>query len=367
MFVYSKKIAAFIKEIKNTAKEILNQEIGLKVHGDRFYNSLQTISYPIKIVIYNNKNMLGYFDSSFFELGFHERLMKTTKEQLRNIIRHELAHYITFTLYGDTIQPHSIEFRTFCKQMGWSEDVYKASCELDDEANTLPEEENAVLRKVKKLMALASSANTHEAELAMIKSQQLLLKHNIDAAHVDSDDEEKIVLKRILKQKKETAKMRAIGRILETFFVNTVYSRGDGCICLEILGSAVNVDIAEYVAVVLESEMEKLWHQAQYQANLRGTVAKNSFFLGLAIGYCNKIKALKRDYTEGESKALMVIEKQLIDAKALVYQKLSKHKSAGNFCPDSSAVGQKMGQQLNINPALYHQRKGGIIALLKSS
>jgi hypothetical protein len=295
--------------------------------------------------------MLGYFDSAFYELGFHECLMHTSKEQLRNIIRHELAHYMTFILYGYTIQPHSVEFRAFCKQMGWGEEVYKATCKLD-ESNFHLNEDSPVLRKIKKLMALASSANTHEAEQAMIKSQQLLLKHNIDVAQINTDDDETIVLKRILKQKKETAKMRAIARILETFFVSTVYSRGEGCIYLEILGSPINVEIAEYVALVLELEMEKLWKQAQHQANLKGTIAKNSFFVGLAIGYCNKIKALKQDYTAGEMRALMVIEKQLVDAQAFVYQRLSKHKSAGNFCGKSSAVGQRMGHQLNINPAL---------------
>ena len=73
----------------------------------------------------------------------------------------------------------------------------------------------------------------------MIKSQQLLLKHNIDSKYVGCDDEEKVFLKRILKQKKENAKMRAIALILETFFVSIVYSRGYGFIYLEIVGNAV--------------------------------------------------------------------------------------------------------------------------------
>ena len=38
--------------------------------------------------------MLGYFDSNFYELGFHECLMHSGREQLHNVIRHELAHYI---------------------------------------------------------------------------------------------------------------------------------------------------------------------------------------------------------------------------------------------------------------------------------
>ena len=124
----------------------------------------------------------------------------------------------------------------------------------------------------------------------MIKSQQLLLKHNIESKYIGSEDDEKIFLKRIMKQKRENAKMRAIAKILETFFVSTVYSRAGDFTYLEILGNAVNIEIAEYVANVLHCELDKLWNQAQQLANLKGTIAKNSFFLGLAKGYCNKIQ-----------------------------------------------------------------------------
>lgn len=352
MFIYSEKIRKFINEIKNNIKHIISNEIGLKTHGDRFYNSKQTASYPIKIVIYNHKNSLGYFDSDFYELGFHECLMQTNKEQLVNIIRHELAHYMTYLEYGNTIEPHSTEFRNFCRLKGWGEEVYSATCTLETCLSNVHEDENSILRKVKKLMALAKSSNAHEAEQAMIKSQQLLLRHNIDSSSLDDDDDEKIHIRRILKQKKESAKMRAIARILTTFFVSTVYTRSEGYIYLEILGNAVNVEIAEYVAQVLETELEKLWHQAQYQANLRGMIAKNSFFLGIALGYCDKINALKKDYNTNDSQALMVIEKQLMDAQAMVYQRLTKLKSSGNHCGKSSSLGQQMGRQLNINPAL---------------
>lgn len=352
MIVYSKKIIQFIDEIKRTVKDILSKEIRLRVTGDRFLDGRQEASYPIKIVVYNNKRMLGYFDPNFYELGFNECLMYTSRQQLHNVIKHELAHYITFIDHGEKFQPHPPEFRAFCQRMGWGEEVYQAASCLESEQIVSEIEENSVLRKVQKLMALATSSNKHEAEQAMIKSQQLLLKHNIEAKYIDGDDDEKMFLKRIMKQKRENAKMRAISHILETFFVNTVYRRAGEFIYLEILGSGVNIEIAEYVAGFLESEMDKLWKQARLYANVRGTIAKNSFFLGIAKGYCNKISSLKRDYTHDESNVLMVIEKKLVDAKAMVYQRLSTTKSSGNYCPHSSALGEHLGRQLNIHPAI---------------
>lgn len=118
MLVYSKKIIQFVNEIKSIVKEVLSGEIGVKVHGNRFYDRQMT-SYPIKVVIFNANSMLGYFEADFYELGFHETLMHSSKELLRNVIRHELAHYMTFIHHGATAKPHSEEFRAFCQKMGW--------------------------------------------------------------------------------------------------------------------------------------------------------------------------------------------------------------------------------------------------------
>jgi hypothetical protein len=186
----------------------------------------------------------------------------------------------------------------------------------------------------------------------MLKSQQLLLKHNLDSAPLKEDEDEKVVLKRILKQKKANAKMQAIASILQTFFVGTVFMRAQDCVYLEILGSAVNVEIAEHVANVLEVDFENLWNQARRSMRLKGMTAKNSFFLGLAKGYCHKVQAFQREYDSHETTALMVIEKKLVDAREMVYPRLSSTKRRLNHCSASSAVGESMGKQLNINPAI---------------
>jgi Protein of unknown function (DUF2786) len=357
MIVYSKKIIQFLNEIKLSLKNILRSELHLRVSGERFYNQNHTASYPMNVVIYNNKSMLGYYDPNFYELGFHECLMHTKKEYLHNIIRHELAHYLCCISFGKNIQSHGREFKLFCQQNNWGEEVSKATICLVGESEVFVVEESAVLRKVQKLMALAESSNKNEAEQAMIKSQQLLLKYNLESQYLNGQDNEKIFLKRILKQKKLDAKLRSIAKILETFFVNVVFNRTGGCIYLEILGTSVNIEIAEYVATYLQNELDVLWDQAQQRANLKGMIAKNSFFIGISIGYCNKINALKREYSNEISNSLMILEKKLIDAKAMVYRRLSKARSSGSYCEESSAVGEFMGRKLNINTGINNGSK----------
>lgn len=365
MIVYSKKIVAFIQEIKAIAKDILSKEIRVDVTRDRFLDRSRQATYPLKIVVYNNKSMLGYFDPYFYEMGFHECLMHTSRDQLRNIIRHELAHYFNFIEYGYSINSHGPEFKSFCQTMGWNDEVCSATTCLESSDNNSFVGESDVLRKIQKLMALASSSNPHEAELAMVKSQQLLLKHNIESKYLGDIDEEKMILKRILKQRKENAKMRSIAIILETFFVTTVYSRAGDYIYLEIMGTAVNVEIAEYVAGFLENEMEHLWEKAQQIAYLKGTVAKNSFFLGLAKGYCDKVQSLKKNYGSDVTNALMLIEQKLSDAKDMAYSRLKSSKRGGNHCSASSSFGELMGKQLNINQALKQSGSFETVKLLE--
>ena len=360
MYIYSKRTIKFIEEIKCSAKEILCREMNVKVHGNRFLNRRQTASYPLSVVIYNTHSRLGYFNSDFLEMGFHECLIHSSKEQLRNIIRHELAHYMVFIDSGGFGQPHGPEFRAFCLQHGWGEEVYRATTALEGQSSC-DIEKSGIFRKIQKLMALTESSNKNEAEQAMIKSQQLLLKHNLESIEVVDADGEKVFLKRILKQPKENAKMRSIAKILETFFVNTIFSRCTNATHLEISGSAINIEIAEHVAEVLQRELDNLWEQAKKQhMGLKGMTAKNSFFLGVAKGYCTKVQALKREYQSEVMNGLMVIEKQLVKAKEIIYPRLSSSKSQASFCPMSSSLGEQMGRSLTLNPAVAASKQSGL-------
>lgn len=45
--------------------------------------------------------------------------------------------------------------------------------------------EQEIVKKIKKLLALSSSDNTHEAESAMLKAQELLAKHNLQLSEIE--------------------------------------------------------------------------------------------------------------------------------------------------------------------------------------
>lgn len=352
MIVYSQNILRFIGVLKEEIKEILRRETSFEVHRERFSDARQR-SYPLNVVIFNHKKSLGYFDPGFYEMGFHIQLMHASAEQRHQVIRHELAHYFTYIQHKQPdLLPHGPEFVATCVKLGWGEDVSAAGMCLDAPIFGKGVEESSILRKVQKLMSLTASSNSHEAEVAMLKSQQLLLKYNLNEGCSGSDDGEVVVLKRILKRRKMDAQLSSIGRILNTFFVSCVYSRGGDWLYLEVSGKLSNVEIAEYVALFLEEKMPILWQAAQRDFKLKGLTARNSFLVGLAQGYCAKVKAFEREYSQETTQALMVIEKALIDAKEMIYPRLSQSRSSGKHCSKAAAIGESIGRNLNINPAL---------------
>ena len=363
MTIYSKKIFYFIQDIKEKVKKILSKEMHLVVKNDFFLYPYCAGFHPISIVIYESKKTIGYFDPLFRELGFHKSLMHTSSDTLMDVIRHELAHYILHITSTIDTSPHGPRFQGFCQQMGWKESVYQARFCLEELTESTEKIHSDLLRKIQKLLSLASSNNPHEAEAAMLKSRELLLKHHLDLRYVQ--EEETILLKRPIKQKKADEKFYTISRIVRTFFVETVLGKtSDGHIYLEIFGDPSHIEVAEYVTLFLQEELDRLWQAAQKNnPHLKGLVAKNSFFRGLALGYLEKVQSAERQCGQETSCALILLEKKLQDAKELIYgNRLHSGRSRRvHHCEESSHLGVQTGKKLNIRPVLHHSEEAPLL------
>lgn len=352
MFLYSSTIVTFISRLKGYARNILASEIGAKVYRDRF--ELGHNSYPINIVVFEDKRRFGFFDYKFYQIGINKSLMYTAKtDVIMNVLRHELAHMMTYLRIGFDESDHGNFFKQTCNMYGFGSDIGLASSDLNlenDRADCDISSEK-IIRKVKKLLMLASSSNSYESELATVKANQLLLQHNLKLLE-SSDVDETICVKRVLHGKRKNGKYRAINSILQHFFVQPVFNYGDGFFYLEVLGTRVNVEIADYIANYLWNELERLWNIAgQKNPRMTGVVKKNSFMSGIASGYILKIEKGKKIETTGNE--LVKLEKTLNTQVKMVYPRLSSSYSAKRYhCDESSALGQKAGNSLNINPGI---------------
>ncbi|MDD4973303.1 MAG: DUF2786 domain-containing protein [Bacteriovorax sp.] len=361
MFLHSKTISAFITRVRNDVREIVNLEMKLKMERSRIY--YKGILYPLTIVVFEDNSRLGYFDSRSYELGLSKKLMYQAFDSvLKNIIRHELAHFMCYLLMGPRVL-HGEEFHTVCKSFGWGPEVYAAYANLElenDKAKSENEDEDEnenhktekLLLRLKKLLALATSDNVHERELATLKANQLLLEHNLDLSKTETSGDEIVYVKRVLEATRKSSKHVAIYEILKTFFVSPVFNHGRGIFYLEVIGDATSVELADYVAHFLDIELEAIWKQTQKEnPSLKGKSSKNSFFNGVAKGYVEKIEKQKSTLATGMD--LVAIEKNIQNKLHIVYPRIGHSSlSGGIHNADAHNAGKIKGSNLSIKPAL---------------
>lgn len=329
--IYSDVIFSFLKKVKSLVQRILVTEMQIVTRSKGFI--FNDIFYPLNFVTFEHPSTLGYFQKDFFEIGINKVFVFENEEILLDVLRHELAHYVTFIEYGPNVSLHGTAFRATCKRYKWKSTISRATLNIEKMAHN-----EKLLKRVQKLLALGSSHNPHEAEVAIIKARQLLVKYNLDL----KESNETTYLSRIFPQKRNSAKLRAISSIVSTFFVHSIFNYGNGVMYLELLGEKTNIEIAEYVAHFLNQKFDMLWEQTKKEhAYLKGLASKNSFFRGLAQGYLHKTRM-------HSSAALIKIEQQLIQSVQRIYPKLCTMKCAFKHNEIATRLGHKNGVNLNV-------------------
>lgn len=350
MIIYNQNILRFKKRLETEAKNILANECGLKVGRSRFHYKKYT--YPINIVVFEHPVQLGYFKPKELTIGINsELILNSFNKNVRDILRHELAHYLSYIEIGTNETPHGMHFKNLCRQFGWEEDVFTAKTNLTllEQNQTGDLKTQALMEKVKKLLKLGSSSESHEAKLATQKANELLLKYNLKLTASEDMDTLTYYQKGVLTQKARSVKMETIYDIVSQFFVKPVFSYFKGGVRLDLFGTKANIEFAEYVVNFLDYELDRLWLHTKKEFNYKGVRPKNSFFKGIAKGFINSDKDVLKEAA--------LINKE-IDYRYAHYIGGGRL-SASSAQIDAKALsqGKKTGQTLTINPAINNKAK----------
>lgn len=240
-----------------------------------------------------------------------------------------------------------------------------------------------LLKKIQKLLALATSSNENESSVAAQKAQELIVKYNIDMQQMSDKFEYEWHV--MAQEPYLRMHQKFILPILKDFFfVKTLlvpkwtgkFTKTGARVFkteLKILGTPTNVVIADYIFNYLSETYQRLWLEYK-QANNLTEKQRQPYYLGLTNGLREKL-ALTRATSE-DSKAAELAERAQIalsDAKALVVIKADKgleaefakirtkaHKSAGfGRDEDVESDGAVAGRNININRPVEHKGNGG--------
>jgi len=353
--VFSASIESFLGRLNALTKTILRNDFGVRVGRTRFHTA-NGWSWPILLVAIDDAQRQGYFDASDCTIAVNKRLMYTAKNRvLENLLRHELAHYFTYIEYhaaGMDDRAHGPQFQSICEAYGLSPEVRRASSDICAENDAIEGElaNEAVIAKFQRLMSLAESDNEHEAALAIVRANELMVRHNLDAAaaiHPDAGEIEYCV-KLVIPCKRSSPRVSAIAEILSEFLVYPVQSsRG-----LEVTGTRANVEHAEYIASYLDRALAAAWKRAR-AASPRRRLRERPFMAAAAASYLEKLQRAKSQLPAQDQSALVVLGEELEWAGRGSHGG-GVHRTTSTYrtCGASMSHGTRAGSELEIRRGL---------------
>lgn len=210
--------------------------------------------------------------------------------ELVEVLKHEMAHqYVSEVLGVVDETAHGETFRRVCAQRGI--DARAAGLVA---AGTADDRTARLIDRVQKLLALAGSSERHEAEAAMRKAHELMLRHNLEVPAATGGYE----LRHLGDpRRRRTRAERDVVHILTThFFVNAIEipsylpALGRQGTVFEIGGTRPNVEMAEHAFAFLVATAERLWQSARRERALPGT-ERTTYQSGVVRGFGEKLVA----------------------------------------------------------------------------
>lgn len=226
---------------------------------------------------------------------------------VRDVLLHEMAHQVAGELLGWNGEPHGDAFRQACRILNAdpraSHDYVSLQEALLQEDAT---DEDRILSRVRKLLALGQSPHRQEAEAAMAKAHELIARHSLDL-QADGKPLSYCSLSLGEPTARHTTADYALGQLLRDFYlVETLWisawvlhSERPGKI-LEISGTRENVLMASYVFDFLQRTIQEQW-EAEGAAHRRSVRRRNDFALGLLAGFRERLAAKDAELVREET------------------------------------------------------------------
>ncbi|MCW5807295.1 MAG: DUF2786 domain-containing protein [Deltaproteobacteria bacterium] len=262
----------------------------------RFANKLR----PAVLALSDAAARLGRWVSATRTLELSRPLVAARPwPEVAAVLLHEMAHqYVDEVLGAREETAHGETFRRVCEERGI--DARAAGAPIV-EAGADAAELDRVLERIRKLLALAGSPNQHEAEMAMRKAHELMLRHNIEKAAAAADlgyevrhvgDPEKRVTR---------VEVDVMCLLVEYFFVKVIRvpvylpRLGRSGAVYELAGTRANLEMALHVHAFLLATAERLWRENRSDRRVKSGRDRLSYQSGVIRGFREKLSAERVD------------------------------------------------------------------------
>ncbi len=319
----------------------------------------------------NSEDILGTWKGAHYRcLSISILLINNYKwEYVQEVLYHEMAHqYVEEVLKIRDSLPHGEAFKRICRENSIDPTAtgdIQSWVEKRNNTSSLSPDNYKLLDKIQKLLALAQSSNEHEAQSAMAKAHELLLKHNLSL--LDVQTEWNYIYKQIGKMGRRNPIKSIISAIISNFFfVEAIWTFGydqhenrSGQV-LEIYGTPENVEMAEYVYGYLQNISELLWAEYKRRGKINGNRHRRTFIYGLLEGFYNKLDSRFTD--ESKSKDLVWTgDPRLKEFYHRRNPRIARSSSRySRSCQDTYNSGINQGKNLVIHKGIHGKGNGEV-------
>jgi hypothetical protein len=286
---------------------------------------------------------------------------------VREILHHEMAHQLAQEILGGQYEKaHGPAFQRACILLRANPKASGNYPTLEDRIHTeISTDEDRLLVRIQKLMALAESSNQHEAELAMTKANELMTRFNISSIKnkTKRSYESLFVGKPSLRQTRDT---RSLSILLNKFYYVEciwvpayVVEKDKMGRVLELSGTPQNIQIAEYVYYFVRSFIDSQWKKYKKEKKISHH-RRADFAEGIIDGFQFKLKRqqrrMKRNSPDEERALINLSDPGLTEYLHSRYPHISTHRTtSSNVNPSVVNDGRRVGQQLVISKGITSQ------------
>ena len=277
--------------------------------------------FPPLFAICDMGGRLGRWHPQRAEIALHPRMVFDHPwDAVKDVLLHEMAHQLAAAMPGGNSEPpHGPVFHEACRLLCADPRASGTYPTLQERiaAGSLRENDRLLLR-IEKLLALAGSHNRHEAESAMRKAHQLIRKYNVDLQRRAADRSfvSLFLGKPALRRFRECYHLARL--LQEYYFVQGVWvsawvvEKAKMGRVLEISGSCANVQMAEYVYHFVNRFIDAEWRRFNRTRRLN-RYRKTDFAVGVIEGFREKLSGAAAHRQTADETALVPISDPLLD------------------------------------------------------
>jgi len=269
---------------------------------DRFANRLTA---PV-IVLADTTTHLGRWHSATRILELSRTLVLDRPWlEVISVLEHEMAHQFVdevLRIHGETA--HGETFRRVCAERGIDARAAGRPDPSGTPGGSTDPGSDRVLDRIRKLLALAGSPNQHEAEIAMRKAHELMLRHNIEETATRADRSYEVRHLGDPARRGTRVDSDVAGLLSEFFFVKVIRvpvylpRLGRSGKVYEIAGTRANVEMASHVYAFLLATAERLWNDNRHDARVRNGRDRLAYQSGVVGGFREKLLFERKDLNQ---------------------------------------------------------------------